>query len=185
MTNWIRTYTGKKVNPVHLTPEDICIEDIAHALSNLCRFTGHVRNFYSVAQHSINVSYFCSPKNKLWGLLHDSIEAYINDIASPLKHQEEMRAYREIENNAFRALATAFNLPHEMPEEVKEVDGALVHDEGRYFFSDWETPPEYYSRLYPFSNYHFIDMPPKQAEENFLYNFFTLSERSYYPYESK
>ena len=51
---WIQTFTGKRMYPLDPKPEDICIEDIAHALSNICRFTGHTKKFYSVGEHSIN-----------------------------------------------------------------------------------------------------------------------------------
>jgi hypothetical protein len=140
MVHWIRTYTGRKTNPVHLKVSDIDIVDIAHALSNLCRFTGHVKFHYSVALHSLTVSRLCSPKNKLWGLLHDATEAYINDIPSPLKCQKEMSQYRFIEHNAKNVIAEAFNLPSQIPMEVDIIDKTIVHDEGRLLFKEWDLP---------------------------------------------
>ena len=71
---WIQTYTGKQYAYFECGPEQICIEDIARALSNLCRFTGHCKKFYSVAQHSVLVSH--RTKNPFLGLMHDADEAY-------------------------------------------------------------------------------------------------------------
>jgi uncharacterized protein len=83
--DWIQTYTGRRVYPLDPSPEDIDIADIAHALSNVCRFTGHVREFYSVAQHSVIVSECVPAPFALLGLMHDAPEAYIGDISRPLK----------------------------------------------------------------------------------------------------
>lgn len=84
---WIQTYTGKQFSYFECGPEQICIEDIARALSNLCRFTGHCKKFYSVAQHSVLVSH--RTKNPLLGLMHDADEAYTGDMCRPLKHNLE------------------------------------------------------------------------------------------------
>ena len=88
------TYTGKEFYPLDPNPADIDIKDIAHALSNCCRFAGHIKSFYSVAQHSVIVSELCEPENALAGLLHDASEAYLSDIARPVKYTEQMEGYR-------------------------------------------------------------------------------------------
>lgn len=84
---FILTYTGKVFSYDEIVPDMIDIRDIAHSLSQICRYTGHTRLFYSVAQHSLLVSEKLpgGPAEKLVGLLHDAAEAYTNDLASPLK----------------------------------------------------------------------------------------------------
>lgn len=84
---WIQTYTGKHFDPERCGRDDIAILDIAHALSNLCRFNGHCRTFYSVAQHSVLVSRIMPEALALEGLLHDAAEAYLGDITRPIKSQ--------------------------------------------------------------------------------------------------
>lgn len=61
------------------------IEDIAHALANICRWTGHTSRFYSVAEHCIRAAAIAPPECKLHVLMHDATEAYLGDVATPLK----------------------------------------------------------------------------------------------------
>lgn len=84
------TVSGREVDVLNPRPEDFCIEDIAHSLSQLCRFTGHTNRFYSVGEHCLNVSYLVDtsrtdPETAFWGLLHDVHEAFIGDISTPVK----------------------------------------------------------------------------------------------------
>ena len=81
---WIQTYTGKKFHPFAPRPEEICLEEIAHALSMICRYGGHTDKFYSVAQHSILMCNL-GVGDRSWLLMHDAAEAYIGDIVLPLK----------------------------------------------------------------------------------------------------
>ena len=88
----IRTYTGIMFDPLNPDPELVNITDIAHALSLLCRANGHFRNFYSVAQHSINCMEEAkergySRKVQLACLLHDASEAYLSDVTRPIKQE--------------------------------------------------------------------------------------------------
>ncbi len=78
--SYIATSTGKHIDFVNITPDQICIEDIARGLSNECRFAGQLESFYSVAQHSVYVSQIVPPEYALEALLHDAAEAYIKDI---------------------------------------------------------------------------------------------------------
>lgn len=105
------------------------IHEIAHALSNLCRFTGHCREFYSVAQHSVLVSHIVPPAHALAGLLHDAAEAYVGDMASPLKML--MPQYKDVERALDAIVSRAFRLPYPMPECVKEADLIALATEQR------------------------------------------------------
>lgn len=142
--DWMRTYSGLQFYPFDPQPEMICIEDIAHALSMLCRYTGHVRKFYSVAEHSVLVTGIVAervtklrlPRGELrnvlrWALLHDAAEAYVGDMGRPLKHQPEMQLYRETEKRVERAIALRFGLAGEEPALVTAVDKEIIGSEAR------------------------------------------------------
>lgn len=125
--DWIRTFTGKKFYPLDPRPEDIDIEDIAHALSNLCRFAGHSKEFYSVAQHSCLVAMALPPELAIYGILHDASEAYIVDIPSPLKRY--LPGYKEIENKIMGVIYEKFGLDPNVPPIVKEMDERILVNE--------------------------------------------------------
>ena len=93
----ILTYTGRYISLTEPSETELHISDIAHALSQICRFGGHVRQFYSVAQHSVLVSQLVRVEYRLQALLHDAAEAYCGDMVSPLKHLPSMKQYREYE----------------------------------------------------------------------------------------
>lgn len=126
--SWIQTYTGKKFFPLDPDPDLICIEDIAHALANLCRYGGHSKMFYSVAQHSLIVSRM-STNYPLHGLLHDASEAYLGDMVRPLKHLPEMAPYREAEDRLQSMIFERFGLDRFMPEEVYRNDKVALANE--------------------------------------------------------
>jgi 5'-deoxynucleotidase YfbR-like HD superfamily hydrolase len=108
-----------------LNPEksDYDIDVVATALSNLCRYTGHVTRFYSVAEHSVLVSKIVPQKYALEGLLHDASEAFVGDVSSPLK--KLLVEYQKIENNIQADVARRFNLQYPFPEEIHRADKQL------------------------------------------------------------
>lgn len=124
---WIQTASGKMFFPLNPKSEDVDIVDIAHSLSMKCRYSGHCKIFYSVAEHSVYVSHFVPQEIALWGLLHDAGEAYLVDVPRPIK--PFLTGFKELENNVMRAVCDHFGLPHEEPPEVKRIDTAILADE--------------------------------------------------------
>lgn len=143
---WIQTHSGRRFNPTDPNPMAIVIQDIAHALSMQCRFSGHCRKFYSVAQHSVLVSYICNQEDAFWGLMHDASEAYLVDVPRPLKRSGKFNAYIEFEAQMQQAICTRFNLPLVEPPSVKKADTILLATEARDLMSplhsEWEQPAE-------------------------------------------
>lgn len=137
--DWIQTYTGRQFWPLDPKPEDIDINDIAHALANLCRFTGHCREFYSVAQHAVHVSQLVEPADQLWALLHDGAEAYLNDLARPVKRCASLRAYREAEDYLQSLIYAKFGLLGSEPASVKRADAQMLNIEARQLMGDVST----------------------------------------------
>ena len=107
----IETYTGRYVDTSMPDPATICLEDIAHALANTCRFGGHCGVFYSVAEHAVSVATKLVDQGygalALAGLHHDDAEAYLGDIPRPLKPLLG-DAYRDLTNRMDAAIAEAF-----------------------------------------------------------------------------
>lgn len=134
------TFTGKEFYPLSPRQQDIDILDIAHALSNICRWTGHAPEFYSVAQHSVLVSKLCDPEYAMWGLLHDAAEAYVSDISRPVKHDPKMKGYRAIEDNLIKSIALKFGLKGlKVPDHIKMWDARVLQSEATAFFGDVAT----------------------------------------------
>lgn len=143
---WIQTRSGRRFTPTKPNPDAIVIQDIAHALSMQCRFTGHCKDFYSVAQHSVLVSYICDSQDALWGLMHDATEAYLIDVPRPLKRSGKFQAYLDFEDQMQEAICRRFALPFKEPVSVKKADSILLATEARDLMSplhsDWEQPVE-------------------------------------------
>lgn len=129
--DWIQTYSGVHFFPFDPQPCEIHIADIAHALSNICRFTGHVRQFYSVAEHCVHVSHICHPDDAMWGLLHDASEAYICDIARPIKQRPDLAGYCQSEKHLQSMIARRFGLSEVEPASVGVADKMMLGIEAR------------------------------------------------------
>ncbi len=137
MTSSILTSTGKWFDILKPSPSIIELQDIASALSKLCRFGGHCSQFYSVAEHSILAAELMRQRHGSnqtllrWALLHDASEAYVVDIPRPAKRQ--LGDYVRIEEAIQRAVAERFGLPWPMPKEVHEVDNDILSLELRAY----------------------------------------------------
>jgi len=174
---WIQLYSGRKFYTLKPRVEDIDIEDISHSLSNMCRFTGHVKQFYSVAQHSVLVSHLCGDENALYGLLHDASEAYLVDMPRPIKRLETFSNFRAIEHNIMSIIAKKFGLPDIEPSAVKAADIKILATEARDLMAplhpDWIQPCE----PYPFK----IDpLPPAEAKDLFMDRYIELTHGKNY-----
>lgn len=117
--NWIQTYTGKHFYPLNPKSEDICIEDIAHSLSQICRYNGHTNQFYSVAKHSILLSYLAEDygidsEGQLYYLMHDAHEAYVGDMTMPMKYNLRIlglyKVYNKIVKKIDKVIFKKFNI---------------------------------------------------------------------------
>lgn len=165
-----QTFTGRIIDPRNMTTDDIHITDIAHALSNMCRYAGHVSKFYSVAQHSVLVSKLVLPEHALWALFHDASEAYVNDIPSAFKH--EMTDYYKWEKKIMRLIVEHYKLkPKTIPEEVFFADHAICKDEMSALFTPSFLVPE------PYYNILIDPWTPRQAKKEFLARFNKLTRR--------
>ena len=174
-SNYITTYTKIRFSPLKPLPENIKIEDIAHALSLMTRANGHFKRFYSVAQHSIN----CSLEARAMGydanvqlacLLHDASEAYISDITRPVK--QSLPAYKEIENNLQNVIHETFGVQMTKDEQstVNKIDDAILYHEFVELMDEriYEQEPKLHSKP-DFSLRSFSDV-----EQNFLRLFSAL-----------
>lgn len=123
----IRTYSGTYLNVFNIDPDKILIEDIAHGLSLQCRFSGHTKEFYSVAEHSIWVANMVPHEQRLAALLHDASEAYLTDMPKPIK--ELMPEYKQIENSLMTAIAQKFGFEWPMSMELVDADKAALEFE--------------------------------------------------------
>jgi uncharacterized protein len=143
----IQTVSGRWIDPLAPDPASIEIEDIAQALANQCRFGGHARVFYSVAQHSTIVSDVCAERGAgaaeaLAALLHDAGEAYLVDLPHPLKHRSEIGPpYRKAEKLLEAAIRVRFDLVSQ-PAAMKPVDRSLLATERRTFTATDGAWPE-------------------------------------------
>lgn len=137
-SNYIRTASGGRFWPLDPSPNEIDIEDIAHALANQCRWTGHTREFFSVAQHSILVSELCLDY-PMEGLLHDASEAYLVDLARPIKKAPGLgEIYMKVEAAVEQVIAARYGLVWPWPTEVKAADDVLLRTEWRDLMSRQE-----------------------------------------------
>jgi uncharacterized protein len=173
---YFRTYTGRHVHPLSPSPDEIAIVDVAHSLSQMCRFLGHTEGFYSVAQHSVLVSEHVPQDDALWGLLHDASEAYLCDLPSPIKRDPEMHIYRIAEDRLMRAICERYGLRPEMPHSVKVADKVLLATE----FRDVTTmdDPDWIRNecgVEPLDRYHIAPWPPIVAECRFMARFEELT----------
>lgn len=196
---WIRTYRGHEFNFTDINPDSIDLQDIAHSLSLICRFTGHLSEFYSVAEHCVWVSMLSykyahagvdgmfppeSPKEAakigLYALMHDAQETYITDMNSPLKSL--LPDYQAMEEKITAVIQKKYGLVYEnMPPQVKYADNTMLVAEAKALlretdFSKWVK--DHYDKGVKYSQ---IPLTPRQAEATFLNRFATMMQLWFQP----
>lgn len=181
--SWMRTYTGKRFDPYDLEEAVFDIEDIAHALSNICRFVGHSKSFYSVAQHSAYVAEIvknlgASQDVQLAALMHDASEAYLADIPAPMKRHKSFKFYRDLEEEVQGAIHAKFGLILAADVGVDVIglaDRICLSAEARDLMGnpqDWENMPMPWQKT-------IVPIGPSEAEALFLQTFKELSGAEY------
>lgn len=177
---WIETASGIKFDILEPTVDMVTIEDIAHALSQLNRFTGHTKYPYSVGQHSLHCSHLVPHEDALWALLHDASEAYIGDMNRPLKHFSEAGGhYQKVETNVMAVICQKFGLPLEEPASVEKADRGMLYAEKVALMPG---TPSSVSRSWGRSgsktpaNVLIVEMHPLAVEKYFLKRFEILTQ---------
>jgi hypothetical protein len=170
-SGWIVTYTGRRFWPLNPRVEDLDIRDIAHGLSNICRFTGQCRTFYSVAEHCLRASFYVPEYLQLAMLLHDASEAYLCDVSRPVKHAPGMLAYRLAEANLMHAISVKFGVEFSDPL-IHETDNRMLMTERRDLMApeahSWDIAFQCFAApIHPY--------PPVVVEDYFLTRFENLT----------
>jgi 5'-deoxynucleotidase YfbR-like HD superfamily hydrolase len=181
------TFTGIEFFPFAPRAEDVSIYDIAHALARQCRYGGHVASeHFSVAEHCVLVSSVVPPEDALWGLLHDSDEAYLPDLPTPIKRL--FPEYKAAGDHLRAVILRRFGLPPHEPASVREADQRIRLTEQRALFKNRPraTPARAPSRacrqlevvphdLAPYAAVPIVGLPPALAERAFLERFHQLT----------
>ena len=132
-TDWIETHSARYFQYLHPNPENLLIEDIAHGLSHICRFSGQCLEFYSVAQHSCIVHDNAPDHLKLEGLLHDASEAYISDIPRPVK--TIIPQIKELEHRIQMQVSQRFKFSFPYSNQIQLLDTQLMLAEAQQLFT--------------------------------------------------
>ncbi len=172
---WIITFTGLKFYHLNPQPEMVTIEDIAHSLSNIGRWTGHTRHFYSVAQHSVYASLICRSEFAFDTLMHDSSESYLGDMNRPLKHFTAAGpAYLKIEEKIEKVIFKKFGVQFPLHPAVKEADVKMLYAEKAQLMNV-NAATMYEARKWGAdeteANIHIELWTPRRAEKMFLKRF--------------
>lgn len=176
MSAWMQTRSRIAFRPLEPIMEHLNILDIGHALGMICRFGGHSRKFYSVAEHSVLVSYQVPEEFAMYGLLHDAAEAYIGDMIRPIKMLSSMAGYREIDSYLSCMINDWEGLNPMSPSCVKIADNTVLAAERDHPnvvggpCAEWEELP-------PAAIVDIRNLPPEEATSLFLLRYVQLGGR--------
>lgn len=201
--DWIQTYTGIQFYPLDPRIEEIDIRDIAKALAFICRFTGHSKSFYSVAEHSVRCAMYITknfrehPRHleiKKAALLHDAAEAYIGDFSRPLKRsllQSGITLIKEIEDRLLTMIYEKYGvtIDEQIQSIVNETDLIMLKDEADFLMYDssvWTELQSVKKGNMPFGDIH-IPWTPGKAEYEFKSTFIKVFkvDNAFPPIENK
>jgi hypothetical protein len=174
----IQTYSGEYYDYLNPDVRSIQLIDIAHQLSNTCRFSGACKKYYSVAEHSVLVSRLCSNEAKRAGLLHDAAEAYLWDIPKPAKPLYG-DVYAELTDICDDAIAERFGFcPSEFEhEDVDYGDRTMLNYEGNVLLPHWSADrPELPAGTLTWD----LGLTPRKARALFMVNAYMLGIRSHH-----
>jgi hypothetical protein len=165
----ILTSSGRYFDIMRPTVDMVVEIDIARGLANTCRFAGHTREFYSVAQHCVLVSKLVPREFALAGLLHDAAEAYVGDVVSPLK--QYLPNFKTIEQRIERVIARKFGLSFPWPKDVKYADVRALRFERQHLMhpcGDWNL------ERYEAVEGELVPLLPNDAAQAWSYRFMEL-----------
>lgn len=183
---WMQTYTGRQYWPLDPRSNEVFIEDIAHALSLSCRFSGHCVRFYSVAEHSVRCVRWLAENmddmikeysldeesmwlSQKWTLMHDAAEAYVSDVPRPIKPY--LGGFDEIEEKNLKAIAGRFSLKYPMPESIAEIvkkaDNIILMTEKRDNMAKCDYSWGLEGKVWP-DRKHIVPYSPEEAKRGFM-----------------
>ena len=155
------------MDPLDAKPHELLIEDIAHALSNMPRFAGHLKEFYSVGQHCLRcLTLARNTPYEMEALLHDASEAYLMDMPSPIKHR--FPDYVLAEKNLSHQIDITFGLYSEMwKQEIKDIDAFVLQEELAFLMhNSTDVKPSWYD----------IKMSNLEVETMFINEYYRLTQ---------
>jgi hypothetical protein len=168
--DWIQTYTGGAFWPLDPREDEIRLADISHALAFQCRFGGHCRRFYSVAEHCVLLSYLVEPQAALLALMHDAAEAYLVDLPRPVKRS--LVGYEMIERQLELMIFKKFGVGLTYWEHVRDCDRRILTDEAR---QNMAPPPRPWSTLAAPLGATLMFWKPEDAEHYFARRYDALA----------
>jgi uncharacterized protein len=173
---WFASYSGQQIYPLHPVLTWICIEDIAHALGNLCAHQGHTGWFFSVAQHSVILSEICPAPMALAALLRQGALAYLAELPVPRDGPSWPQQWLKLRKSWDEAIAAEFEIADPWPKDLAELDISLSHWELRQLFVTLPTGTPNHI-VYPSVSALGTIKPllPEDAEQLFLARFHQLN----------
>jgi len=168
----IQLVNGAYVDLSDLDVGLISVLDVAHALSHICRFTGHARKFYSVAEHCVVASYQSEPEAAYDALMHDCAEALLGDVSSPLKGL--LPDYRRLEAEIERRLSEHFRFNYPFSPLVQEVDLRMLATEREQLLKPTREKWAVLAHVKPYP-ITLEGWPPERAKQEFIDRYLDLT----------